>query len=66
MSDLEMLQAGIYRKIGRQRKRTLRKRGERVWFSPELQHFVWEPDWHTWNPKTDLSSAHIAAKSCAR
>lgn len=46
MSDLEMLQAGIYRKIGRQRKRTLRKRGERVWFSPELQHYVWEPDWH--------------------
>lgn len=52
MSDLEMLKAGIYRKIGRQRKRTLRKRGEFVWFSPELGHHVWEPEWHTWNPNT--------------
>lgn len=50
--DLAMLQAGIYRKISNRRARKLRKRGELVKWSYDLDSYVWQPDWLAPNPST--------------
>ena len=43
MSDLAKLRIGQLRLIGIQRKRKLRKRGEYVFWSVELNSWAWEP-----------------------
>jgi hypothetical protein len=53
MSDLKMVQAKIYRIISNRRAIKLRKRGEFVKWSVELNSYIWEPDWLAPNPVTD-------------
>lgn len=53
MGDLEMVQAGVYRIICKRRAKKLRKRGEFVKWSAELNSYIWEPDWVAPNQKTD-------------
>lgn len=53
MSDLEKVQAKIYRQISNRRARKLRKRGEFVRWSVELQSYIWEPLWLAPNPNTE-------------
>jgi len=43
MERLALLRAGALRLVGRQRARKLRRRGERVYWDPDLGRLVWEP-----------------------
>lgn len=40
---LENVRSGKWRIVHKQRKRTLRKRGVRVWYCALLWAYVWEP-----------------------
>jgi hypothetical protein len=53
MDDLELVKAKIYRIISPRRAKKLRKRGEYVKWSVEVNSYIWEPDWHTYNPNTN-------------
>ena len=53
MTDLDMVKAGYYRAICARRARKLRKRGEFVAWSHELNGYYWEPYWLAPNPETD-------------
>ncbi len=43
MNDLVRLRAKSYRIVSSRRARKLRKRGESVWWSVELDSYIWEP-----------------------
>lgn len=51
-TDLDMVRAKIYRMVSNRRARKLRKRGEFVKWSVELDCYIWEPCWLSPNPNT--------------
>lgn len=53
MGDEDMVCAGVYRVVCNRRARKLRKRGEFVQWSVELNSYYWEPDWLAPNQQTD-------------
>ena len=52
MNDLEMVSAKVYRMVSARRARKLRKRGEYVRWSIELNSYYWEPYWLAPNNRT--------------
>lgn len=45
--DLEKVQSKIWRSVyNRRRARRLAKRGEYIYWSMELDCWIWRPDWH--------------------
>lgn len=66
ITDLELVKVGNYRIISNRRARILRKRGEFLKWSRELNSYIWEPDWHTWNRETESGLPWIDHKEYLR
>lgn len=52
MTDFDLYRAGIIRPISPRRAKVLRKRGEYVRWSSDMDWYVWEPHWLSPNPAT--------------